>query len=364
VADERWALLRRALIVAVIAEHILLVIAPLDVLHPVDPWVLGRAMWHGHIPYRDFGFEYPPFAAFAFLLPGAVTHGLAPSVLALQEVVAEAAVIWLVLRDHPTALTRYLVLSLLVFPFLSGGFDALPMAAIALSTLWLATGDARGWVAAGLGVLVKVSPGAAWLWGRTHLRVALTMLAATAVVGLAPLAIAHHADDTYIGYTIDRGVQVESVPASAAWIGQTVTGHPHHYAYRFKSWELGGAGPVAAVCVVAGALALVVLFAACRRRLDDPWLASLVAVVAFMCAAKVLSPQYVAWAAPVAAVVGGGWFVAYAAAAALTFLAYAATSGPTGIIVLSALRNAVLIAIAIAGLVHLVRSPDATEERA
>src|SRR5207237_5970446 len=121
----------RALLVAVVLLHVILVIAPTDVLSPIDPHHLGRLLWHGRLPYRDFRFEYPPLAALAFLLPGLLPHGLGLPAMALQAVALELVVAFYVLRRHPGALRRYACLSLLVFPFLSGGFDALPMAAIA-----------------------------------------------------------------------------------------------------------------------------------------------------------------------------------------------------------------------------------------
>src|SRR4051812_31590667 len=151
-------LLRRALVGAVVALHVLAVLAPADVLAPVDPWRIGRMVWHGRLPYRDFPLEYPPGSILAFLLPGAVPHFLAPAVLALEAVAAEAAVVWFVLRPVEGALWRWVPLSLLLFPFLAGGFDALPMAAIAGSTMLLAGGAASGWWVAGLGAVVKLSP--------------------------------------------------------------------------------------------------------------------------------------------------------------------------------------------------------------
>lgn len=352
-ADQR--LLRRGLVAAVVVEHLLLVIAPLDVLHPVDAWVVGRRLLHGHLPYRDFGFEYPPLAALAFVLPGLAPHGIAPSVLALQEVAAELVVVWVVLRRDPDALWRYLVLSLLLFPFLSGGFDALPMAAIALSTAWLASGEGRGWFAAGAGTLVKLSPGGAWLWARARPRLGVAVLLVTVALAVVPQLMARTSNDGYIGYALHRGVQVESVPATVTWVAHELAGTKNVFAYRFKSWQIAGAGAAADATAALAALAGVVVFAVSRRRRIDPWFASLVVVVLFVCGAKVLSPQYLAWAAPVAAVVGGGWYVAYASAAVLTMAAYALTSGATALLAVSAARNLVLVALAAVAMTRVSR---------
>ena len=60
-----------------------------------------------------------------------------------------------------------------------------------------------------------------------------------------PAAIAHRSHDSYIGYTLERGVQVESLAASTAWVAHRVTGATDRFAYRFKSWQIGGAGGAA-----------------------------------------------------------------------------------------------------------------------
>ena len=356
-------LLVRGLLVAVVVEHVLLVIWPLNVLAPLDPWVIGRHLLHGRLPYRDFAFEYPPLAPLAFVLPGLVPHGVALSLLALQEVAAEAAVAWFVLRPRGDALLRYAALSLLVFPFLSGGFDALPMGLIALSTAWIAAGRGRGWWAAGIGALVKVVPGVAWVWGGKRWLAAVAALVVTVVVGLAPLIVAHDATSSYVGYALKRGVQVESVAASTTWVAHAATGTDNRYAYRFKSWQIAGGGAEALAWELAAATGMGLLFVGARRRQMDPWLAALAAVGVFLCGSKVLSPQFVAWGAPLAAVVGGGWFVAYTAVAALTFLAYALPSGPGAILTFAVLRNLVLVGLTVAAVRCSLAGRCFTDER-
>ena len=55
------------------------------------------------------------------------------------------------------------------------------------------------------------------------------------------------ATSSYVGYSLKRGVQVESVAASTTWVADHLTGHPDRYAYRFKSWQIaGGNGQLAA----------------------------------------------------------------------------------------------------------------------
>ncbi len=339
-------LIVRGLVVALLVEHLLLVVKPLNVLAPVDPWVIGQHLLHGDLPYRDFAFEYPPLAALAFVLPGAATHGAALSVLAFEEVVVEAAMVVLVFTGRRAALLRYGVLSLFVFPFISGGFDALPMAALAASTWLLTAENGWGWAVAGAGALVKVSPGVVWVWGRTRWRAAVAALAVTVAVALVPLSVARDATSSYLGYALKRGVQVESVAASTTWVAHRIEGAPDHFAYRFKSWQIAHGGAEATAWEAVALVGMAALFIAARRRQLDPWLASLAAVLLFLCGSKVFSPQFVAWGAPLAAVVGGRWFVAYLAVAALTFLAYVVPSGPGAILGFALVRNAVVVTTA------------------
>ena len=352
-------LLVGGLLAALVVEHLVLVVDPLDVLYPVDPWVIGRHLWRGDLPYRDFGFEYPPLAALAFVLPGAVPHGLALSALAVQAVAAEAVVAMAVLRHHRGALLRYAVLSLLLFPFMSGGFDALPMAALAVSTALLAEGRAAGWWVAAAGTLVKLVPGVAWVWGRRPVRAGLVAMAVTAVLALAPALVADRSDDTWIGWTLHRGVQVESVAGTASWGVTEVGGGEATFEYRYRSWEIHGAGPAATGALVLAAAGLGVVAATGRRR---PWLAALTGVLLLLAGAKVLSPQFVAWGAPLAAVVGGRWFLGYLGVAVLTALAYAAGTGPSALLGVSLVRNLALVGLAVAGLRQLLQpGPDGVD---
>lgn len=333
----------RCLLVAVVTLHVVAVVRPLDVLAPVDAGHLGRLLLHGKLPYKDFRFEYPPFAILAFVFPGLAPAGLAKSALALEELLVEVAVVLLVLRHHEGAIRRYGLLSLLVFPFLAGGFDAFAMAAITLSTAWLVDERAAGWWMAGAGALVKLSPAVAWVWCRRRGRAAVAALAATSAVGLLPALWYGTSDRTYLGYTLHRGVQVESLPASITWLVHLVDGARSHYAYRFKSWEIAGAGATAGIVLVLAAAGLVVL--AVRAKGADPWVAALATVLLVLCASKVLSPQYLAWGAPLAALVSGRLYYGYLALTAITLLAYSVGGGATALLAFSAVRNLGLVGL-------------------
>ena len=342
---ERLSFRDRALVIAVVAVHVILLLGPVDVLSPVKPHAIGAAIWHGKVPYRDFGFEYPPLAILAFLLPGLIPSGVALSVMALQELAAETLVVIVVLRRDPSAIRRYALLSLLVWPFLSGGFDALPMAAIAISTAWLVEGRASAWWVAAAGTLAKLSPAAAWVWGRRHLALAGVALAVTAIVGLLPAALAQTPTSSYLGYTAERGVEVESVASTTKWLANEVTGAPSHYSYRFKSWEIDGAKGVATVwTVLAGLGVLAVAVLAGRDGPTDPWLASFTTILLLLVGFRVLSPQYIAWPAPLAAVLGGRWWRTWMVVAGLTMVTYLIGGTPSQYLAIILVRNLVVIA--------------------
>jgi hypothetical protein len=355
---EPSPLLLRGVIVALLIEHVALSIAPVDLLTPIDPHHIGQLMLHGHLPYRDFLFEYPPLAALSFILPGLVPHSLALPVLAVQATVAEIVVAVAVLRHHVGALVRYALLSLLVFPFLSGGFDSLTMVAIAVSTALLAEGSAAGWWVAAWGAMTKVAPASAWVWARRPWRTAVGALVLTLAVSLAPIALAAHPNDSYTGYTMHRGIEVESVAASTTWLVHRIEGKRVRVVYRYRSNELPGADSAAKVWLAVTVIALLAL--ALRSGWDghpDPWLASFVALLLLMIGYKVLSPQYIAWAAPLAAVLGGRWWRAWMVVAGITAAIYALSLTSTELLALTLARNVVLVGTAGAGLHALLRQP-------
>ena len=349
----------RAVVLVSVVLRVAFVVAPFDVLAPIDSWELGRALWRGDVPYRDFPLEYPPGALVAFLLPGAVPHGVANHALALQAFAIEGTMWWL-LRDDQPALRRYLLVSLFTAPLLSGGFDAFAVAAVAWSTALLARGDARGWGAAAFGAAVKLFPGVAWGWCRR--RPALGVVALVAAVGvlLAPLAIADR-EDTPIGYHVDRGVQNESVPASSTFLFNRLRGEGNRYEYsaESKSNELIGAeGAGTAALVLFGVAAAAVAVASMRHQRDDQaHLRALTLLLLVLCASKVLSPQFVVLLSPLVAVVGGGLFLAYVPVAVLTLGAFLVDERRSdAFVAVATVRNALLVGMAVVAALAVLRS--------
>jgi hypothetical protein len=358
---DRWLAkpdIFRAIVLLSIVLRVAFVVAPFDVLAPIDAWDLGRSLWRGDVPYRDFPLEYPPGALVAFLLPGAVPHGIAPQVLALQAFAVEGTLWWL-LRDDRPALRRYLLVSLFTAPLLSGGFDAFPVAAVAWSTALLSRRDARGWAVAAFGAATKLFPGVAWGWCRRRPIAGAAALVVAVGVLLSPLAIADR-EDTPIGYHVDRGVQNESVPASATFLVNRVRGEENEYEYRLESKSnelLGAEGAATTALVLFGAAAVVVATVSMRHQRDDEaHLRALTLLLLVLCASKVLSPQFVVLLTPLAAVVGGGLFLAYLPAAVLTLAAFLVDERRSdAFVAVATVRNALLVGMAVAGALAVVR---------
>lgn len=345
----------RVVVALAVVVRIAFVLAPFDVLSPLDAHVLGQLLLHGRLPYRDFPLEYPPGALLGFLLPGLVPSAIAAQVLALQALVLDGSVLHL-MRSDPHRFRRYVVLSTVQFPLLSGGFDALAMACIAWSTALIARDDRRGLWIAGLGATIKIFPGVAWGWARRWGQHGWLALAATLTILAAPMLLGS-GRDVYIGYHVERGVQQESLAASLTYLGKRAVDDPVEVAYRFKAQELVGAETVGVVLlVVFGGLAVAIaLRSRFGRTPPDAWLAAFGLLMVVLCASKVLSPQFITLAAPLAAHLGGKWASTYLAILALTIVAFLdETKGETFMNVV-AVRNVLFLGLALAATRQLLR---------
>jgi hypothetical protein len=201
-------------------------------------------------------------------------------------------------------------------------FDLLP-AALALVGLWLivAPPPRRGMVELGfavlaLGAMTKLWPAAlavvalAWLLGRRERPLALragAVFVAVVLVTALPFVALGGFPSAMVEFHLQRPVQIESTAASVIEVvgGSYVTGDPIRHD-RFKSNGLdGGAADaigVLSTLALLGAGVAIVALAARRPSRDALVVAALAVVVAFVAFGKVLSPQYVCWMLPLAAV--------------------------------------------------------------
>jgi hypothetical protein len=294
---------------------------------------------HGAVPYRDFVFEYPPGALIPLRIAGGDDQNM--SLLMLGCAIAAQLVAWRL--GGPRAGWLMVALPMLAGALVRTHFD-LFATALAMVGLWLIVAPParprRGMVELGfavlaLGAMTKLWPGAlavvavAWLAGRGERRVALRGAALFVAVVLAtgiPFAALGGFPSAMVRFHLERPVQIESTAATVIEVvgGSYVTGDPIRHD-RFKSNGLdGGAADaigVLSTLALVGAAAAIVALVARRPSRDAPLLAALAITLAFVCFSKVLSPQYLCWLLPLAAVAAGRGTLlgpALVAAAALT----------------------------------------------
>ena len=328
----------------------------------------------GRLPYVDFEFEYPPLAALPIWLAGVPGRGAATyeasfavlmgaCLLAGQQLAARLAA---GRRERLTVAWLLVAQPLLIGASLRTHFDPLPVALASGGLLALARDRrALGFALLGAGAMTKLFPGLlalvalAWLAGRREWGAALRGAAvfAAVVVALAlPVAGEGYVDS--LRFHLDRPVQIESTPASVLFAlgGSDVTG-TNVRPDRFKSNGLDGghAETVEAVFAVLLALALAGIVALGARRPDlrHMVMCGFAALLAFVTLGKVLSPQYVIWLAPFAAL---AWVWRLRVVALLTTAAIALThvefpsryfdliNVERDVVLIVAARNALLLA--------------------
>ena len=296
----------------------------------------AAALGDGRLPYRNFAFEYPPLALLPIAVGGSELLFGALMLAAMLVVQREAA-----LLGGPTAAWSLAALPLVMGALVRTRFDLVAVA------LLMAGLRHRSGVLLGLGAATKLFP---LLGARTPREAALAAATAAAValpfVALAPAGFAEQ-----FTFHLERPVQIESTPATVLWVlGEShVTGHPVR-PDPFKSNGLAG-GPADEIALLFGALQVGAIGLSLRIR--DRVLGTLAALLGFVALGKVLSPQYLLWLAPLAAVAyaRGARAPAFAVAlaAVLTRIEFPGrywelVAGEPGTIALVGVRNALLVA--------------------
>lgn len=367
-------------------------VGPTAIASPSDlPVYRGyaEALQAGLFPYRDFAVEYPPLALVPMALGGLLGTDEAAyawvfgGLMLLAALVAqrEAA-----LLGGPRAAWLFVALPVALGALVRTRFDLVPtaLAVAAVATLAVRGRPRAGFALLAVGAATKLWPAVlaavafAWLLGRGEVRSAWRGVAVFAVVLAAVCApFAALAPGGFLEqftFHLDRPVQVESSPATVLWaLGDSqVTGAPAR-PDRFKSNGLAG-GPddlVAAVFAALQFLAVAAAVALAARGGDAERLvlACLAALLAFVALGKVLSPQFLVWIAPFAAVSAARMPAVLALAALpLTQVEFPAryfdlVAGDPGVVGLVGVRNALLLAALSLVLVRLA-APARSRRRA
>ncbi len=283
----------------------------------------GERIADGLVPYRDFGFEYPPGALPAIALPALVTDSVTAFrvVFAAEMAIAGAVGVLLLAACLDRLATRTgdrrVALSVVAFvPLLLGGviltrFDLVPAAIVAGAMLLLVTGRLRaGALVVGIGVAVKLYPAvlvpllAVVAWhrgGRRELAAAVALVAVPVVALYLPFLVA--APDGVLdslGRQLGRPLQIESLGAGVLLVVHHVVGTTLGWESTSGSQNLTGTA-ADALAVLQGiaqvaAVALVwVLFWRGPASSERVVRHAAAAVVAFVALSKVLSPQFLVW---------------------------------------------------------------------
>ena len=318
------------------------------ILDTVEYHRFGAAIMDGHVPYRDFGVEYPPGALPVFALPalGKPSFSLYNRefqlLMALCGVGALAAMAS-VLRSlrasaerQAAALGFFALAPLVLGSVILYRYDLWPAAlTVAGLAAVLARRERLGLAAIGLGIAAKAFPAVvlppvlAYVWrtrGRGEALRCLGVAAATTAVVVIPfLAIAPHGVWESIVRQTTRPLQIESLGSALLLAAHHSGGLALTMDSSRGSQNLGGSlpdavGSISSALLVVVLLALWVAFArgpATGERLVRYSAASLVAFVAL---GKVLSPQFLIWLLPLVPLVRGRRGLAASALLGLSLL--------------------------------------------
>lgn len=329
-------------------------------------------------PYRDHAVEYPPVAlAFAALVRQSTvfTTIVAVAVSQLLLELATAALLWWGWRRRVAIIYLLLGTPMLAFPFPYVRIDLL---SVFLTVLGVALVRRRRQTGAGVAlaaaIFAKIWPIAVVpiLLVRRQWRGVATWAIVCAAGAVAWVAWAGSGGLTQISsFRGAHGWQIESVPGIVAHMLD-----PHASTFEHGAWRTGAGMPGWARIVLLTASVATIAWAwwtASRVRGDAADLAveavaPLLAVISLLVFAPILSPQYILWMLPFAALaaVGGdrstGWLTL--AISALTTFAlasiHAQTRGALWATVPVAVRNLLLIVLGVHLAIGLRRSARRT----
>jgi hypothetical protein len=296
----------------------------------------GNLLRAGRAPYRDFVMEYPPLAAPLFWLPSQFAHGIMQyrTGFAVEMLAFDLGGLGIALhaiqRCGPRGLPCGVMLAQPLWLIWAGPnlvferFDLAPAVLTLLAVTLLANRRQRlAWMVLGLATAVKLYPVVvaplfvllAWRQ-RTLRQLAADLSVFLAAVAL-PALIVTRADllalSTFVQYHADRGLEIETLYASVLLIGHLL-GQPLALATGHGAKEV--VTPLAsllsslALPLTALGLAAIYLVAWHNRHatagtpdfFDRLVRLTAAAILAFMLAGKVLSPQFLLWLYPLLAI--------------------------------------------------------------
>jgi hypothetical protein len=355
----------------------------------------ATAMARGMRPYLDFDVEYPPLALSLFRIPEATgdvfwyTVEFNFAMLTLGGIAAALTAVCAV-RLWPeggrayVAAAGFAACTLATGAIVANRYDA-AVAVVIAAALLLISSRRWTWAAAvlGIGFALKLTP--AILLPLVLILAGTRRAAARAALAFAAAAALPFVP--YLGssgivrvftYHLARPLQIESVLATPILVAHLIGGLPVTVGTAYGSQYVAAQG-ASALAHASGPLVLAALAAAYwvvwRRRAllrSSPRhvpIAALALVLAPMAFGKVLSPQFLVWTFPAAALVFaerrvlGATLVSILLLTQLEFpaLYWNVVELQAPALVLVAIRNAALVAAFALATVHLARLPASTE---
>jgi hypothetical protein len=341
---------------------------------------------HYHTMPSEASWQYPPGAAFLFLLPrigGLFSAAFQPSFVATMLLVDFAGLALMALLAKRTGRSVGVWVWLLAIPVLQANpitrFDLVPTVLTMAALVVIHRRPAWFGALIGAGVSIKIWPIVALFgeWERRRLAIGAAVAAGVVALTFLVAGVLFGDQTEFLSNQDVRGLQVEAVGAIPWYARWTVTGESVPIALRSGSAEVDS--PVAGkIAVALKWLGLLVLLAAAlwwvarerairrgRTALADPSLSRdfvFAIVLAQIVVSRVLSPQYMIWVIGLAAVVltAGTTRLARPAWIAIgaVLLTAAVPIAPSNMV----LRNVALLIAAVDAaivMVNVLRQPDA-----
>jgi uncharacterized membrane protein len=292
-------------------------------------------VFDGQLPYQDFDIEYAPLSLPIFLLPRLVANTYSEYHVAFAVEMLVFDLIGLVLIALLTrrlgsapwkALIAYTLFLLAIGSIVTDHFDIVPAILVLFSLYAFMRGwNIASWAALGLGTMTKVYPIVVvpilalyllkWRDRRRLVQGVLAFTLTLILIAVPCLIISPSGFYNSFDYHFERGLQIESTYASLVLLGDTWGFNSTKLVFDYGAWEIDGqlADVLAHLASIVMLLALgAVYFRYFRQQrfhyqerdhgLDLVLYATL-AILVFLLANKVLSPQYIIWIYPLVPVI-------------------------------------------------------------
>ncbi len=286
-------------------------------------WVWADVIGSGHFPVNDPMWQYPPLAGFVFWIGQQISVRPLVGFVGLA-LLLDAIIFMVLLRRGLTIRDRlrtadnsnpntgfagawfYVLAGAAIGPVLLTRFDIFPTFFAVLALLAIAK-PVRSGVLLGIGALLKLWPGFLILaLPRRGLAKGLSAMLIVGVVGISVAMLYGPYSMSFMSGQGERGLQVESVGA-IGYVIALMAGFDIETVFRFGSIEVdaAGAGLVAtAITFVGFAIIATVGWLRLTGRLERvaPADVALALVLVLIATSRVFSPQFMVWAAGIAAV--------------------------------------------------------------